>query len=412
MEDSENGSIAYRRTLICMLLGSIVSFAVMYCPQPLISLFTKEYHVSPSTASFSLSFTTIALAVSMLFVPILSNVRGRKGIMAFSLLLTSVLTIASSFVHNFHLFLLIRLLQGISIAGFPGIAMAYLNEEFSPKKIGGIMGVYVAGTSLGGFTGRIVIGALTDIFSWQIALAVLGSVSVLCSIWFWRYLPDSRNFHASKGSLKVWGNNMKRCLVNVNLLSIYAIGFLFMGIYITLLNYIGYPLTHAPYNLSQTVFGFLFVVNLFGTFSSIKFGKFADRFSRLHLIWISMAMLLGGALLTLNGLLVVKIIGIALFVAGFFGGHAVASGWIGILAPKNNKAQASSLYLSFYYGGSSLLGWSGGFFLQRFGWNGIVGYICILLGIVMLVSLQTIRQSRPSVPGGMKLKTGNAVRPS
>ncbi|MCY9525791.1 hypothetical protein M5W68_11820, partial [Paenibacillus larvae] len=46
-----------------------------------------------------------------------------------------------------------------SIAGFPSIAMAYLNEEFSPKAIG--MGVYVAGTALGGFLGRVIIGGLT-----------------------------------------------------------------------------------------------------------------------------------------------------------------------------------------------------------------------------------------------------------
>ncbi|MEV2909190.1 hypothetical protein ABNF65_11215 [Paenibacillus larvae] len=36
-----------------------------------------------------------------------------------------------------------------------------LNEEFSPKAIG--MGVYVAGTALGGFLGRVIIGGLTDL---------------------------------------------------------------------------------------------------------------------------------------------------------------------------------------------------------------------------------------------------------
>lgn len=36
-----------------------------------------------------------------------------------------------------------------------------LNEEFSPKAIG--MGVYVAGTALGGFLGWVIIGGLTNL---------------------------------------------------------------------------------------------------------------------------------------------------------------------------------------------------------------------------------------------------------
>jgi YNFM family putative membrane transporter len=373
MDYIEIGSREYRKALVCMLVGSLVTFATLYCPQPLISLFSEQYHVSPATASFTISFATGALAVSMLFVPILTNAWGRKRIMSISLFLTSILAILSAFGHNFQLLLTLRLLEGISLAGFPATAMAYLGEEFSPRSIGGIMGVYVAGTGVGGFVGRVVIGTLTDLYSWQVALLSLGIFSLLCSIWFWFNLPESRNFGRVTISLAHWAESLKAGLSHKNLLYLYGIGFLVMGAYVVVLNYIGYPLRHAPYHLSQTFLGFLFIVNLVGLWSSVLFGKLADRFARVLVISWAIAIFISGAFLTLHGFLWVKIVGLTVLVFGFFASHTVASGWIGFVSPREIKAQASSLYLLFYYTGSSLIGWLGGFFWARFGWPGVIG---------------------------------------
>ncbi|CAH0130631.1 Inner membrane transport protein YnfM [Peribacillus sp. Bi96] len=384
----ESGSREYRLALIGLLLGSIVSFSILYSPQPLISLFSEKYHVSPSTASFAVSLPTVSLAISLLFISTLSNAYGRKTIMSLSLILTSILAIASSFTHYFHVFLAIRFLEGVTISGFPSIAMAYLNEEFSPKSIGRVIGVYVAGNAVGGFVGRIVIGTLTDLFSWQIALMVLGMASLLCSLWFFGFLPESKNFRMISISFNHWAWNMKEGLRSKNLLCVYGIGFLFMGVYVTLLNYLGYPLTKAPYNLSQTVFSFVFVVNLIGIWSSVWFGKLADRYSCRQVISWSVTILLFGALLTLHDELLVKITGITVFTFGFFAGHTAASGWVGYLATEKQKAQASSFYLLFYYTGSGFVSWYGGFFLHHFGWGGIIGFISVLLIIAVLVSFQ------------------------
>lgn len=389
----ELGSTAYSRAMIGMLLGSIVTFAIMYSPQPLMSVFSEEYHISPSTASFTISLTTLALAVCLLFVSQFANAWGRKKVMSLSLVCTSLLAIASSFCPNFYLFLFLRFIEGISVAGFPSVAIAYLNEEISPLSIGKVIGIYVAGTAIGGFMGRVVIGGLTDLFSWHIAFFILGLISLAFSLWFWLYLPESRNFKQTSFSFKSWQAQAKACLTNQNLRYVYAIGFVVMGIYIALLNYVGYLLTKEPYNLSQTIFGFLFAVNLIGTWSSILFGKLADHHSRVHVTCLAITLLIAGALLTLHPALLIKIIGITVFVFGFFASHSVASSWVGLLAAKEIKAQASSLYLLFYYGGSSLIGWSGGIFLADFGWNGLISYICtlaLLLGFVLI-------QAKPSL---------------
>jgi MFS transporter, YNFM family, putative membrane transport protein len=379
-----------------MLLGSIVTFAVMYAPQPLITLFSKEYGVSPSTASASISLPTLALAVSLLFVPGLARRFGRKRVMGLSLFATSGLAIVSGLSHSFAFFLVIRLLEGITVSGFPAIAIAYLNEEISPKSIGGAMGAYVAGTAVGGFVGRVAIGPLTDWFSWQVAFIVLGIACLACSGYFWVSLPGSRNFRPARVSLRgsleaLWAGIRRR-----ELLVLYAMAFLTMGSYIALLNYVGYPLTQAPYHLSQTALGSLFVVNLIGIWSAMVFGKLADLHSRARLMRLACVIFASGALLTLAPSLWVKIFGIAVFVFGFFAAHTTVSGWVGVTARSDRKATASALYLLFYYGGSSVLGWAGGYVWAGFQWPGLITAICALIAVCYGLSVVASREKRPS----------------
>ncbi|MCI4060002.1 MFS transporter, partial [Bacillus cereus] len=95
------------------------TFAILYCVQPLLKEFTREFHVTPTAASLSLSVTTMLLAVSMLVFGSLSEVWGRKPIMAVSMLAASVLCLASAFSPNFHTLLVLRTIQGIALAGLP-----------------------------------------------------------------------------------------------------------------------------------------------------------------------------------------------------------------------------------------------------------------------------------------------------
>lgn len=395
----EIGSIAHRRAAAGMLLGSIVTFANLYSPQPLIPLLSQEYRISSAAAGTSVSASTIALGVGLLAVTLLSDRWGRKATMSLSLVLTSVFAVASSFAQSYPLFLVFRLLLGISIAGFPSVAMAYLNEEFASKAIGRVMGYYVAGTAIGGFIGRAIIGSLTDWFDWRVAMLVLGIVSLLFSLWFVAAFPAPR--HGARAprndAWRQWAAGTQATLRNSNLLYLFLIAFLLMGGYVAVLNYIGYPLTHAPYHVSQTAVGFLFVVNLVGTWSSIWFGKLADRYQRKRVITAAMVIFIVGILLTLSGILFVKIVGIAAIAFGFFAGHSVASGWVGLMAGKDSKTNASSFYLVFYYAGSSLVGWLGGITLDRFGWNGLVALICTLLFISVVISMQVGSSRQPKL---------------
>ena len=371
---------SFRKTILALFLGSFVTFADLYSTQPVIPVFAKQFGVSPAMASLTLSFATGTLALCLLLVSFFSENIDRKKIMGTALTLSALLSICVSFIQDdLYILIAIRAIQGAVLAGFPAIAMAYINEEFHPKSLGYVMGIYVSGSSIGGLAGRLIVGVLTDHFSWNIAIGSLGALSLIISLAFWWMLPPSQHAVRVRVSLSRIKTSLINNLRNNRLVLLFGMAFLLMGSFVTVYNFVGIPLMGPPYHLSQTLIGFIFIIYLVGTFSSTWMGKLADQYSRRDVLLIGIAIMLMGVLLTLLDPLLLKIMGLALFTFGFFGAHSIASSWVGSLADKSEKAQASALYLLFYYAGSSIVGASGGLFLMKFGWGGVISAVSILI---------------------------------
>ncbi len=385
MDYIQKGTRAFHKANWALFLAGFITFANLYVTQPLLPTFSEAFHVSPAVASLSLSVTTFALAVSLIIVSSLSEAWGRKSLMTISIFAASVLTLALAFSTNFETILVLRVVQGIVFAGLPAIAMAYLGEEMEPASLGVAMGLYISGNSVGGLSGRVIIGTLTDHYNWHIGMMVLGGISLLVSLLFVWMLPSSKHFSARPLQLKALTKTLLQHLRDPSMLCLYGMGFLLMGSFVILYNYIGFKLMAPPYNLSATIVGWIFVIYLVGTFSSAWFGSLADRYGRQRMLLLAIAIMLAGAIVTLNGLLTLKIIGITVFTFGFFAAHSIASGWVSKRA-SHDKAQASSLYLFFYYFGSSVGGTVGGVFWMKYGWMGVIVMITLFLFIACILS--------------------------
>lgn len=373
----KQGTRSFQRIVLALFAGGVNTFAILYNVQPLMPELAGEFNISPAAASLSLSITTMAMAVSMLFVGFLSDAVGRKSIMTFSIITASLLAVLTAISPDYHLLLFIRVIQGIVLAGLPAIAMTYLSEEIEPEGLGLAMGLYISGNSIGGMSGRIISGIITEYYSWRVAIAAVGAFGLAAAIMFWLLLPPSRNFKRKPVEVKNIVKQLVSQCKDPNLLTLYGLGFLFMSCFVTLFNYISFQLLAPPYSLSQSIVGWIFIINTVGTISSTWMGRLADKKGRHKVLSIAIAIVLAGILITLAANLWVKIFGIAVFVFGFFACHSIASSWIGLLAGED-KAQASALYLFFYYVGSSISGTIGGLFWIRFGWAGIVGMIVLL----------------------------------
>lgn len=383
----ERGTPAFRRTNLALFSAGFSTFALLYCVQPLLPVFSREFGVSAAASSLSLSLTTALLAASVLLAGSLSEAWGRKSVMVVSLFAAAILTMICGVAPGWHALLLIRSLEGIAFSGLPAVAMAYLSEEMDYQSVGLAMGLYIGGSGLGGMTGRFVTGYLTDVASWRVALAVIGGFGIVAAVIFGRTLPPSRHFTPRPLALGQLKESFLDHLHDRGLPWLFIEGFLLMGSFVTTYNYISFRLMAPPYGLSQTQVGAIFTVYFIGIFSSAWVGTLAGRLGRRKVFWATTVTMLAGVLITLLGSLSIIVTGIAVLTAGFFGAHSIASSWVGLRA-RHSKAQASALYLFFYYVGSSVVGSLGGFFWAASGWRGVVGFIGSLLILALLISLR------------------------
>ncbi|KAA5950349.1 MFS transporter [Pantoea sp. Bo_2] len=379
------GTPAFMRVTLALFSAGLATFALLYCVQPILPVLSQQFGVSPATSSLSLSISTGLMALGLLMTGPLSDAIGRKSVMVTALMLAAICTLISATMTSWHGILIMRALMGLSLSGVAAVGMTYLSEEMDARVVAFSMGLYISGNSIGGMSGRLLSGVLTDLFSWRIAVAVIGCFSLASALMFWKILPASRHFRPITLRPRNLLINFRLHWRDPGLPWLFAEGFLLMGAFVTLFNYIGYRLLDAPWHLSQAVVGLLSVVYLTGSWSSPKAGALTSRLGRGPVMLGATAIMLLGLLVTAFNSLWLILPGMMLFTAGFFAAHAVASGWIGPRA-RRARGQASSLYLFSYYVGSSVAGTLGGLFWHNFGWSGITLFISVLLILALLVA--------------------------
>jgi YNFM family putative membrane transporter len=398
------GSREYRRLLAGLFFAGVATFAQLYSPQAALPLIAADLKIGAADAALTVSAATIGLAIGVIPWSIVADRIGRVRAMSIAVTAATGFGLLVPFATSFPLLLAGRLSEGAMVGGVPAIAIAYLSEEIELQHAARAAGTYVAGTSVGGLIGRLVAGPIAELVNWRVGVFVVAVLCAIAAVLFIVLIPEPRGFVPRRERPSGTGTPvglLARLAANLRsprLLVLYAQGLLLMGGFVALYNYLGFRLSAPPFNLPQTVISLLFLAYLAGTWSAAQAGILAARFGRRPVLLIAISSMVAGVLLTLSNVLVVVLIGLLVATAGFFAGHAVASGWTGTEAVIG-RAQASSLYNLFYYAGSSLFGWLGGLFFVTWGWAGTAAMIVLLAvfaGVLALLLLNGPDSSRGS----------------
>lgn len=381
------GARTFTHATLALFCAGLSTFAVLYCVQPILPVFSESFHLTPAQSSMSLSVTTVMMALGLLITGPLSDAVGRKPVMSVSLLLAAFFTLMCAAMSTWQGVLAMRALTGLALSGVAAVAMTWLSEELHPVFLSFSMGLYISGNSIGGLVGRLSSGILADHFSWNVALLVVGLFALVAAGLFLRLLPPSRHFRPSSLHPRKLLINFMFQWRDMGLPMLFLVGFILMGSFVTLFNYVSYRFLAAPFSLSQTVVGLLSVVYLTGTWSSPRAGLMTTRYGRGVVLMAALLLMLVGLVATQFSTLFLVLPGLMLFAAGFFAAHSVASSWVGHRA-RRARGQASSLYLFFYYLGSSVAGTLGGVFWNGFGWAGVSTFIAVMLMAGLLLANQ------------------------
>lgn len=375
------GSPRYRRALIALFCAGVATFAQVYSPQALLPHIAADFRLSESASSLAIGATTIGLALGMLPWGRLSDRIGRVRAMRWAIVLAAVLGLITPFMPTFEALIAVRFVEGLMLAGLPAIGVIALVETVTPAALGGAVGAFIAGNTIGGLAGRIIAATVGDAFGWHWGLFAVAAVAAVAASGFVLLMPPTAM--APTPSLPMWRATLAN-LRNPAVMVMVVQAFLLMGGFVATYNYLTFRLQEAPFGLSLTQASWLFLAYLAGAFASRQAWGFTARLPPVGVLILSISVMLAGLGLTLLPWLFAIVVGLVLFTIGFFGAHSIALTLVSRRADPAARSLAPSLYNLGYYAGSTLLGWAGGLAFAAAGWGGTVAMVA---GLAMLAAV-------------------------
>ncbi len=380
-------------TIVISLGGaSVFVFAAMYSVQPLLPFFTEQFHISVSVASLSVSMTTLSVIVGLIVLGFLSDRYGRVLFIHLSIVFTIIPFFFMPLTDSFSTIILLRFIQGFAIAGVPAAALAYLSEEIDQQSMGFATALYISCNALGGTIGRLMMGYITEYFSWKMAFVSLAIMGCIVMVIVWWMLPKSKNFSVQQRTIQQDLQGFCFHLKNPQLLILFGLGVILQLSFTGVWSFIPYYLTAPPFLLSLQSISFIFLAYGLGIIGSPIANALAGKVGLNTIRTFGVCLLTVGTLFTLSKSLFIIVIGLCLACLGFFTAHALTSSLVSRLA-LSQKGSASSLYLVAYYlgvaSGSTILSpvWS------LFQWHGIV-IITAFLPITYLFILNSLQKQQ------------------
>nr|WP_255639945.1 MFS transporter [Pseudalkalibacillus hwajinpoensis] len=364
-------------------------FSSLYAFQPLLPIFVKEFQITPTTSSLLMSLPVITMIPGLLILGFVSDRYGRTMVMKVSLLFVLGLLLLMPLMNSFLLLLILRCVQGFFLAGIPASAMGYLADEVEPYNIGLATSIYIASNAMGGLSGRVTTGYLTDVYSWKISLLSLAAFGLVVTVCFYLLLPASRFFNGGSRSMI---HDMKGMFVHLKdrrLLSLFTLGFLIQVIFTGVWTYLPFYLEAEPFTLSLKWISFTYSAYILGVVSPPMAGRISSSIGLRRTMIIGLFTLLVGVVLTIHQSITLVMIGLCIICAGFFIAHSMASASVAKTA-EHHKSGASSFYLISYYAGVAAGSSGVGVLWDRFGWGGVVSLLVLVVPLLAMFSQKQV----------------------
>jgi YNFM family putative membrane transporter len=368
---------------LAVATAGFAAFVNLYSPQALLPRLASEFHVGAGEISALMTAGTAAIALSAPFSGALADVTGRKRLITAAMFAVVAPTLIMTFAGSVPQLTFWRFVQGLLLPPIFAVAVAYIGDEWPPSDVARVAGIYISGSSIGGFCGRFIPGLLTDVIGWRAAIQVMALITLIAAIIVAATLPPERNFVRSGGLVSSLAQ-MVQHFRNRRLVATYAIGFGVLFNFIATFTYVNFHLAAPPYLFSPTLLGALFLTYLVSTPLVPWVGRAIALFGRRPFVLGMIALWIVGALLLLAPPVAVIIVGLTLCAVCGMVCQAVSTGYVTLTA-KEGRSSAVGLYASIYYIGGSAGAFLTGLAWASAGWPGCVSVIVAVQAIMAVI---------------------------
>lgn len=370
--------------MFAVALIGVSAFINVYSVQSILPLLMQDFNVSAVAVGATVGVTVLAVAAISPFIGMLSDAIGRRGLIAFSVFFLSVPTALIYFAHTIEMVTVLRFLQGLVVPGIAVVMMAYIGEEYRGKPMMRLMSAYIAGTVLGGFLGRFIVGHLSEIFGWREAYLIMAGMNLCASVFVFVYLPKSQYFVADRKirhAFSVLGGHIR----NSDMLAACTVGACVLFSLVGCFTYVNLYLAKPPFNLSSAGLANIFAVYLIGVVVTPVAGRMIGRFGARRVI-------IGALLFSSSGLLLTQVpwlggIVIALTIAstGIFITQSAAVSYVAARITQG-RSLATGLYNMSYYFGGFVGAWLCGYAYMYGAWRGTVAGLIAVQALAMWIA--------------------------
>src|SRR3984885_3159823 len=287
------------------------TFINLYSPQALLPELAEQFHAGPSEISALMTASTAAIALTAPFTGALADVVGRKRLITAAMFAIVVPTVIMTFAGSVPQMTVWRFVQGLLLPPIFTVTVAYIGDEWPPGDVARIAGIYISGSSVGGFCGRFIPGALTDWIGWRGGVQVVALITLAAAVIVALALPRERNFVRSGGVLTSFVQMLQH-FRDRRLVATFAIGFGVLFNFIATFTYVSFHLAAPPYLFSPTLLGALFLTYLVSSPLVPWVGRAISMFGRRPFVLGTIAVWIVGALLLLSPPVPLILVGLTL----------------------------------------------------------------------------------------------------
>lgn len=375
---------------IAVATAGFCAFLNLYSPQALLPALAEEFGAGAAAISSIMTASAAAIALTAPFTGAVADVLGRRRLITAAMLAVVVPMALIALAQGVGSLIFWRFVQGLLLPPIFAVTVAYIGDEWPTAQVPRVAGLYITGSSIGGFCGRFVPGVLGDLAGWRVAFLTLAAMSLVGAIIVLVTLPRERNFVRSNG-LAASARQMLRHLRNPQLLATYAIGAGVLFNFIAVFTYVNFHLAAPPYSFSSTLLGTIFLTYLVGAAAAPMIGWAIARFGRRRFVLMVVAAWMCGALLLLAAPLAAIIGGLTLCAVCGMLCQAISTGYVTAIA-KEGRSSAVGLYVTCFYIGGSAGAFLPGLGWTRYGWPGCVALVLAALSLMGLVAALAYRR--------------------
>ncbi len=365
-----------RRTAIRSLVIGLVAFLTLvdlFATQAILPSLTRHYRVSPAAMGFAVNAATMGMAVAGLAVAFFSRrIDRRRGIVV-ALALLSIPTALLAAAPDLTTFTLLRIAQGLCMAGAFALTLSYLAERCSAGEAAAAFAAYVTGNVASNLVGRLLSAGLADHLGLAANFYAFAALNLAGAALVWFYLGRAAPAPMGvpgRSPLSIWAEH----LANPALRARFAIGFLILFAFIGTFTYVNFVLARAPIALSPMALGLVYLVFLPSVVTTPLAGRAVARFGARPTFVAALGLAVAGLPLLLAPHLAPVLAGLALVAVGTFFAQATATGFVGGVAT-TDRGSASGIYLACYFLGGLVGAAVLGQLFDRLGWTASVAGI-------------------------------------